>query len=62
MANIGYWYFNLYRSFCGGGGPEYCSLKIGGNGQIDVKIGTQSNGQGSKTSYAQIVSEVLKLI
>ena len=34
-------------------------LKIGGNGNIEVKIGTQSNGQGHATSYAQIVSEVL---
>ena len=26
-----------------------------------VKIGTQSNGQGHSTSYAQIVSEVLEV-
>ena len=41
--------------------PEYSSIKIGGNGNIEVKIGTQSNGQGHATSYAQIVSEVLQI-
>ena len=29
------------------------------NGNISVKIGTQSNGQGHETSYAQIVSDIL---
>ncbi len=52
---------STYIEACGGGGPEYCSLKIGGNGNIEVKIGTQSNGQGHSTSYAQIVSEVLEV-
>ena len=52
---------STYIEACGGGGPEYCSLKIGGNGNIEVKIGTQSNGQGHLTSYAQIVSEVLEV-
>ena len=52
---------STYIEACGGGGPEYCSLRIGGNGNIEVKIGTQSNGQGHATSYAQIVSEVLEV-
>ena len=52
---------STYIEACGGGGPEYCSLKIGGNGNVEVKIGTQSNGQGHSTSYAQIVSEVLEI-
>ena len=34
---------------------------IGKNGDITVKIGTQSNGQGHETSYAQIVSEILDI-
>ncbi len=50
---------STYIEACGGGGPEYSSIKIGGNGNIEIKIGTQSNGQGHATSYAQIVSEVL---
>ena len=52
---------STYIEACGGGGPEYSSIKIGGNGNIEVKIGTQSNGQGHATSYAQIVSEVLEI-
>ena len=52
---------STYIEACGGGGPEYCTLKVGGNGGIEVKIGTQSNGQGHFTSYAQIVSEVLEI-
>ena len=52
---------STYTGACGGGGPEYASLTIGGNGNIQVKIGTQSNGQGHATSYAQIVSEVLEI-
>ncbi|MEC8099936.1 MAG: molybdopterin cofactor-binding domain-containing protein, partial [Pseudomonadota bacterium] len=32
---------------------------VGKNGNISVKIGTQSNGQGHETSYAQIVSDIL---
>ena len=52
---------STYIEACGGGGPEYCSISIGGNGNIEVKIGTQSNGQGHTTSYAQIVSEILDI-
>ena len=52
---------STYIEACGGGGPEYCYLKVGGNGNIEVKIGTQSNGQGHLTSYSQIVSEVLAI-
>ena len=37
---------STYIEACGGGGPEYCYLSIGGNGNVEVKIGTQSNGQG----------------
>ena len=36
-------------------------MSIGKNGDITVKIGTQSNGQGHETSYAQIVSEILDI-
>ncbi|GIS17485.1 MAG: hypothetical protein CM15mP118_3640 [Alphaproteobacteria bacterium] len=52
---------STYIEACGGGGPEFSSIKIGRNGNIEVKIGTQSNGQGHATSYAQIVSEVLEV-
>ena len=52
---------STYIEACGGGGPEFSSIKIGENGNIEVKIGTQSNGQGHATSYAQIASEILEV-
>ena len=50
---------STYIEACGGGGPEFAKVSIGKNGNITVKIGTQSNGQGHETSYGQIVSEIL---
>ena len=50
---------STYIEACGGGGPEFAKVKVGKNGNITVKIGTQSNGQGHETSYGQIVSEIL---
>ena len=50
---------STYIEACGGGGPEFATISVGKNGNITVKIGTQSNGQGHETSYAQIVSEIL---
>ncbi len=52
---------STYIEACGGGGPESASITVGKNGNIEVKIGTQSNGQGHATSYAQIVSEILDI-
>ena len=46
---------------CGGGGPEYATVNVGKNGNIEVRIGTQSNGQGHETAYSQIVSEILDI-
>ncbi|MDC3024146.1 xanthine dehydrogenase family protein molybdopterin-binding subunit [Alphaproteobacteria bacterium] len=50
---------STYIEACGGGGPEFAKIIIGKNGNVTVKIGTQSNGQGHETMYAQIVSEIL---
>ncbi|MBV68191.1 MAG: carbon monoxide dehydrogenase [Pelagibacterales bacterium] len=50
---------STYIEACGGGGPEFANVSVGKNGNITVKIGTQSNGQGHETSYGQIVSEIL---
>ena len=50
---------STYIEACGGGGAADCSIKIGNNGNIAVKVGTQSNGQGHETSFAQILTEVL---
>ena len=53
--------FNIYRSLWRRW-PRVCKLlKVGKNGNIKVKIGTQSNGQGHETSYGQIVSEILDI-
>ena len=52
---------STYIEACGGGGPESASVTVSKNGSIEVKIGTQSNGQGHSTSYAQIVSEILDI-
>ncbi len=52
---------STYIEACGGGGPEFATVAVGKNGNINVKIGTQSNGQGHETSYAQIVSEILNV-
>ena len=52
---------STYIEACGGGGPEFATVSIGKNGNVTVKIGTQSNGQGHETSYGQIVSEILDI-
>ncbi|MAI02540.1 MAG: carbon monoxide dehydrogenase [Rickettsiales bacterium] len=52
---------STYIEACGGGGPEYATISLGKNGNIEVKIGTQSNGQGHATTYAQIVADVLDI-
>ena len=52
---------STYIEACGGGGTEYATVNVGKNGNIEVKIGTQSNGQGHETSYSQIVSEILDI-
>ena len=52
---------STYIEACGGGGPEFSSISIGKNGNIIAKIGTQSNGQGHETAYAQIIADVLKI-
>ena len=50
---------STYIEACGGGGPEFAKVNVGKNGNITIKIGTQSNGQGHETAYGQIVSEIL---
>ena len=52
---------STYIEACGGGGPEYAEISVGKNGNVSIKIGTQSNGQGHETSYAQIASEILQI-
>lgn len=50
-----------YIEACGGGGPESAWITIEKDGSATVKSGTQSNGQGHETAYAQLVSQELDL-
>ncbi|MCC0016088.1 MAG: xanthine dehydrogenase family protein molybdopterin-binding subunit [Rhodobiaceae bacterium] len=49
----------LYIEACSGGGEERARLTLGTDGILTVRIGTQSNGQGHHTAYAQLASEAL---
>jgi carbon-monoxide dehydrogenase large subunit len=48
-----------YVERCGGGLEERAELRITPQGEVTVLIGTQSNGQGHETAYAQIVEDRL---
>src|SRR5712691_11671345 len=50
-----------YIEACGGASAERARLKLEPDGTITVWIGTQSNGQGHKTTYAQLVAEQLDI-
>ncbi|OYU49462.1 MAG: carbon monoxide dehydrogenase [Rhizobiales bacterium PAR1] len=51
----------VYIEACGGGSPEPAYVSLEKDGTAVVKIGTQSNGQGHETAYAQLVSQHLDL-
>lgn len=51
----------VYIEACGGGSPEPAYVSLEKDGTVTVKIGTQSNGQGHETAYAQLVSQHLDL-
>jgi carbon-monoxide dehydrogenase large subunit len=44
-----------------GAANEGCELRFGADGRIAIVVGTESNGQGHETSYAQIASDRLGL-
>lgn len=50
-----------YIEACGGGSSETARMKLAGDGTVDVWIGTQSNGQGHKTTYSQLIAEQLDI-
>jgi carbon-monoxide dehydrogenase large subunit len=50
-----------YIEACGMTAPESGTVRLDNDGGVTVLIGTQSQGHGHKTSYAQFVSEVLDL-
>ncbi|MCB1481808.1 MAG: xanthine dehydrogenase family protein [Rhodobiaceae bacterium] len=49
----------VYIEACSGGGEERARLSLGRDGVLTIYIGTQSNGQGHHTAYAQLASEAL---
>ena len=48
-----------YIEACAFAGSEPAFLKLKDDGEIELKIGTQSNGQGHKTAYAQMAADHL---
>ncbi len=50
-----------YIEACAFAGSEAANLRLNGDGTVTLFIGTQSNGQGHATAYAQFVSEKLDL-
>jgi carbon-monoxide dehydrogenase large subunit len=50
-----------YIEACAFAGSEPAHVELNGDGTVTLKIGTQTNGQGHATAYAQFVSEKLDL-
>ncbi|MSO74474.1 MAG: xanthine dehydrogenase family protein molybdopterin-binding subunit [Alphaproteobacteria bacterium] len=48
-----------YMEVCSGGDPEDTEIRFEPSGDVTVLIGTQSNGQGHQTAYAQIIADRL---
>ena len=51
--------FGYYVEITGAAGQEPAAIKFTQNGGIELWCGTQSNGQGHETSFAQLVAEKL---
>lgn len=43
----------------GGSAEEFADVRVGADGVVEVAVGTQSNGQGHETVYAQVTAERL---
>lgn len=52
---------STYIEACAFAGSEPAKLELQADGTVTLFIGTQSNGQGHKTAYAQFAAEVLNL-
>jgi carbon-monoxide dehydrogenase large subunit len=49
-----------YVEIAGGGGTEeIADVRVSADGKVEMAVGTQSNGQGHETAYAQVLSEKL---
>ena len=53
--------FAYYIEGCAGGSDERAWIDFAEDGSIAIRIGTQDNGQGHRTAYAQIAAERLGL-
>ena len=51
--------FGYYVEITGAAGQEPAAIKFTENGGVELWCGTQSNGQGHETSFAQLVAEKL---
>ena len=52
---------STYIEACAFAGSEPAKLELNEDGTVTILIGTQSNGQGHKTAYAQFAAEILDL-
>ncbi len=52
---------STYVEACAFAGSEPAKLTLQEDGSVEILIGTQSNGQGHQTAYAQFAAEVLAL-
>ena len=50
-----------YVEVCGGIGSESPLVRIGRDGRATISVGTQSNGQGHETAFAQLMADHLGL-
>ncbi|MDI9409649.1 MAG: xanthine dehydrogenase family protein molybdopterin-binding subunit [Candidatus Pacebacteria bacterium] len=48
-----------YVEACAGNGAETAVIEMAADGSVTLLIGTQNNGQGHETAYAQILAETL---
>jgi carbon-monoxide dehydrogenase large subunit len=53
--------FATYIEACAFAGSEAAFLKLKDDGTVELKIGTQANGQGHATAYSQLAAEKLGL-
>jgi carbon-monoxide dehydrogenase large subunit len=53
--------FGAYVEICAFAGSETAKLILEADGAVTIHIGTQSNGQGHRTAYAQFAGEALGL-
>ena len=51
--------FGYYVEITAAVGSEPAAVKFTGNGGVELYVGTQSNGQGHETAYAQLIAEKL---